>query len=461
MYKAIDVFSGTGGISLALKEFNIATVQYCEINSYSQKVLTERMLEGKIDKAPIHSDIRTLHVSPHTNLDMIFGGSPCTDLSSIGLRKGIIKGPQSSLFFEIIRIIDECPSIKIVFLENVANIIKCCIEEVINALISRGFDIFWILKSAASEGAPHLRNRWFCLATRNEKPNIVPIIHNVVQLQTNWDNEPDIRVVFRPSSNIKDDLFDTHWIQRSQCLGNAVVPIIVNLAFKELLHMHKNWTYLKEHLSEEFRIPLHHFKGSYPEIGIIMDSCFYIMPSKISKPIKNHQIDIKINDTLTFGNYPTPRHGVSHATNLSERSIHDLPTVLINTLKSKEYIKQFITEIPDKLYTILIPNINYIEWLMGYEKDWTRLKNIVKTQEIVPSTSLEIASEEHEKGDAVIAITKKWKGNGLHLYMKEVHPGKPVKEIIKYWHDLPENEKVVFKNKAKVLSGETSAFDKT
>ena len=98
---------------------------------------------------------------------------------------------------------------------------------------------------------------------------------------------------------------------------------------------------------------------------------------------------------------------------------------------------------------------------MGYEKDWTRLKNIVKTQEIVPSTSLEIASEEHEKGDAVIAITKKWKGNGLHLYMKEVHPGKPVKEIIKYWHDLPENEKVVFKNKAKVLSGETSAFDKT
>ena len=31
MYKAIDVFSGTGGISLALKEFNIATVQYCEI----------------------------------------------------------------------------------------------------------------------------------------------------------------------------------------------------------------------------------------------------------------------------------------------------------------------------------------------------------------------------------------------------------------------------------------------
>ena len=456
MYKAIDVFSGTGGISLALKEFNIATIQYCEINSYSQKVLTERMQEGKLDKAPIHSDMRTLHMSPHTHPDMIFGGSPCTDLSTIGLRKGIVKGPQSSLFFEIVRIIDECPSIKIVFLENVANIIKCGIDEVITALVSRGFDIFWILKSAASEGAPHLRNRWFCLATRHEMPNIiVQRTDNAVQLQSNWDVEPDIRVVFRPCSNIKDDLFDSHWIQRSQCLGNAVVPIIVNLAFKELMHMQKNWTYLKEHLSEEFRIPLHHFKGSYPEIGIIMDSCFYIMPSKISKQIKNHHIDIKINDTLTFGNYPTPRHGVSHATNLSDRTIHDLPTILINTLKSKEYIQQFITDIPDKLYTILIPNVNYIEWLMGYEKDWTKLKNIVnKTQEIenIPST----INEETEHVTTI--IPKKWKGNGLHVYMKEVHPGKPVKEIIKHWQDLPETEKNIFKNKAKLLQIQNTVF---
>lgn len=48
----LDLFSGIGGITLALKEF-VKTVAYCEIDPYCQSVLLSRMQEGNLPKAPI------------------------------------------------------------------------------------------------------------------------------------------------------------------------------------------------------------------------------------------------------------------------------------------------------------------------------------------------------------------------------------------------------------------------
>jgi len=149
---AVDVFSGTGGISLALRGL-VHTLQYCEINPYCQAVLSQRMKEGKLDKAPIHADISTLHISPLTSPNMIVGGFPCQDISSMGLQNGIAEGTRSGLFLEIMRIVDECPSIHAVFLENVHNILKCGIQEVITELAARGFHFQWTTRSAGSMGA--------------------------------------------------------------------------------------------------------------------------------------------------------------------------------------------------------------------------------------------------------------------------------------------------------------------
>lgn len=161
----IDVFSGIGGISLALKGY-VNTVLYCEQNAYCQAVLTERMKQGTLDKAPIHPDIKTLYMPNGSKPRMIGGGFPCQDISGIGLQKGIEEGERSSLFFEIMRIVDECKSIDFVFLENVANISKCGMKEVVTELKKRGFNFQWLTRSASSMGAPHVRSRWFCLAIR-------------------------------------------------------------------------------------------------------------------------------------------------------------------------------------------------------------------------------------------------------------------------------------------------------
>lgn len=78
----VDLFSGIGGIAMGLKATSaIKTIAYCEINPYCQSVLVDRMMEDKLDKALIHSDIKTPHLSDGPK--MLCGGFPCTDMLPI------------------------------------------------------------------------------------------------------------------------------------------------------------------------------------------------------------------------------------------------------------------------------------------------------------------------------------------------------------------------------------------
>lgn len=60
MLNGLDLFSGIGGLSIALEDW-VRTTAYCEIDRYAQGVLLSRMQSGEIDSAPIWSDIKTLN----------------------------------------------------------------------------------------------------------------------------------------------------------------------------------------------------------------------------------------------------------------------------------------------------------------------------------------------------------------------------------------------------------------
>jgi DNA (cytosine-5)-methyltransferase 1 len=158
----LDLFSGIGGISLALKPW-VKTVAYCERDKYAQAVLLSRMAEGKIDKAPIWDDVTTLDGRQFRgNVDIIFGGFPCQDISSAGKQKGM-GAERSGLFFEIMRLAEEIkPSF--IFLENVAAIRTKGLDRVVWELSRLRYDCRWGMLSAFDVGAPHKRERWFCLA---------------------------------------------------------------------------------------------------------------------------------------------------------------------------------------------------------------------------------------------------------------------------------------------------------
>jgi site-specific DNA-cytosine methylase len=73
----LDLFSGIGGIALALHPW-VQTVAYCEIEKYPQKVLLKNMENGNLDPAPIYPDVTTLKGEDLEHpIDIITGGFPC------------------------------------------------------------------------------------------------------------------------------------------------------------------------------------------------------------------------------------------------------------------------------------------------------------------------------------------------------------------------------------------------
>lgn len=161
----LDLFSGIGGISMALSEY-VKTIGYVEIDKYAQSVLLSRMVDGSIETAPIFRDITKLDGRKlRGHVDIISGGFPCQDISVAGNGKGL-EGQRSGLFFEVVRLTKEIrPSF--VFLENVPAIRTRGLEQVIKAFAEVGYDCRWTMLTAASVGANHKRERWFLLANTN------------------------------------------------------------------------------------------------------------------------------------------------------------------------------------------------------------------------------------------------------------------------------------------------------
>lgn len=267
MLNGLDLFSGIGGISIALGSW-VRTVAYCEQDRFAQSVLLSRMSEEKLDKAPIWDDVTTLRGDMLPSIDIIFGGFPCQDLSVAGIGKGL-EGERSGLFYEIVRLTKETRA-KFVFLENVPGIRTRGLSEVIREFTEMGYDCRWTCLSASSVGAPHKRERWFLLANSNSKS---------VQLQSGWGEwkkrkdkiQPklSLEIGFNTDSNgISEGIrqsekrqqnIESLWTLESddwddnaqfflrvdngvrdrshqiKCLGNSVVPFQVKTAFEKLI----------------------------------------------------------------------------------------------------------------------------------------------------------------------------------------------------------------------------------
>jgi DNA (cytosine-5)-methyltransferase 1 len=265
MLNGLDLFSGIGGISLALSPW-VRTVAYCENDRYAQSVLLSRMHQGSLHHAPIWDDVRTIRMGIFPSgltIDIICGGFPCQDISLAGTGKGLA-GERSGLFFEIARLVGELRP-RFVFLENVPAISVRGLDRVLMEFTALGYDCRWTIVSAAELGAPHLRERWFLLAhaddsgrrellqqeqkrRRGTTPDIrsdgetqlmadsdgkglerrwreEPQQHRFTESSW-WAVEPDVGRVANGISNRS---------HRLKCLGNSVVPLQAREAFKRLI----------------------------------------------------------------------------------------------------------------------------------------------------------------------------------------------------------------------------------
>jgi DNA (cytosine-5)-methyltransferase 1 len=172
-YTAGSLFSGIGGIDLAFSLAGFDILFQVEIDEFCQKVLAKHSKEYW-PNAEIFADVRAVGQHNLPTVDILFGGFPCQDISNAGKREGLVAGKRSSLWFEFARIISELRP-GIVLLENVEAITTPRKKEdgqlsppdmavVVDTLASMGYSARWGIIAASDAGAPHQRNRWFCLA---------------------------------------------------------------------------------------------------------------------------------------------------------------------------------------------------------------------------------------------------------------------------------------------------------
>lgn len=159
--KALELCAGYGGLSLAMEWLHGWETPYvAEIHEGANKVLAARF-----PSAVNIGDIRVNQWSDFIGeVDAILAGFPCQDISSAGTRKGI-SGERSGVWryvAEAIRVIRP----RIVFLENVAAIRfrNRGLDTVLGDLAEARYDARWTCIRASDVGAPHHRERWFCLA---------------------------------------------------------------------------------------------------------------------------------------------------------------------------------------------------------------------------------------------------------------------------------------------------------
>jgi DNA (cytosine-5)-methyltransferase 1 len=156
----LELCAGYGGLGIAVEQLtgdNVTVV--AEVHKAACEVMAYRFPD-----APNIGDIRYQRWDDlPDDIDTITAGFPCQDISNAGKREGI-KGERSGIWYNVasaVRVIRP----RYVFLENVGALRNRGQGAVLTSLHEIGYDAAWTSIRASDIGAPHQRERWFCVAT--------------------------------------------------------------------------------------------------------------------------------------------------------------------------------------------------------------------------------------------------------------------------------------------------------
>ena len=241
----ISFCTGYGGIELGLKRagLDFRTVCYVEIEAFACANLVAKIEQGKMDSAPIWSDIKTFDGKPFCGkVHGVIGGYPCQPFSHAGQRKGT-DDPRHLWPY----ILEHVRTIRPLwcFFENVSGHLTLGFDEVFKSLRGLGYAVeaglftAWEVEEAI---LPHERQRLFILAYSNGeglerlRPNI--------QIKRNVSQKRNAKCDFNGGLSLWNQaaaklLRETdgaaNRVDELRLLGNGVVPQCAELAFRTLL----------------------------------------------------------------------------------------------------------------------------------------------------------------------------------------------------------------------------------
>ncbi|WP_068920881.1 DNA cytosine methyltransferase [Planobispora rosea] len=156
-----SVCTGYGGLDLAVG----AVLGTCPAWVADPDPGATRILAHRYPDVPNLGDITAVDWATVPPVDILTAGFPCQDLSYAGRGAGIKEGTRSGLWFTIAHAVGLLRP-RLILLENVAAIVarRPGLDVVTADLAALGFDAEWTCVRACDVGAPHRRERWFCLA---------------------------------------------------------------------------------------------------------------------------------------------------------------------------------------------------------------------------------------------------------------------------------------------------------
>jgi len=189
--KAISLFSGAGGFEQGFDRAGIETQLMVEIDEKAQAVLRRHYPETELiadvrdvqqDSSSAQGDRRHLEgtnnstdlerirsgvASEGSDIDLVYGGFPCQDVSVAGHRKGLA-GERSGLWFEFHRIVSQLQP-RWVVIENVRGLLSSNkgrdFEVILEGLDELGYGVSWAVLDAQHVGVPQRRAKVFIVAS--------------------------------------------------------------------------------------------------------------------------------------------------------------------------------------------------------------------------------------------------------------------------------------------------------
>lgn len=204
---------------------------YCDNDPRVTHVLRRLMASRVLPRAPIVDDVKDLSEIVKTvggrPVHMLFASFPCVGFSTAGLNAGL-QQEGTALFFDTVKVIRALKPSMVLF-ENVAAITNAGnaadFRTAIGAVMRAGYEVRWTTCSARSVGAPHVRERWFCLCTAKSGGVFPRLKVPSTSARSPWSlrGMPPLTAV--PEGD---------WLARVGMMGNAIVPLAARLAFFRL-----------------------------------------------------------------------------------------------------------------------------------------------------------------------------------------------------------------------------------
>lgn len=196
-FSFIDLFAGIGGFRMAAQNLGGTCVFSSEWDAHAQKTYFANY--GEVPFGDITTEQTKSFIPEH--FDMLCAGFPCQPFSYAGEKKGFEDKTRGTLFFDICKILERHHP-PMVFLENVKGLVSHdqgkTLETVIYSLRNLGYFPHWKVLSSLDFGLPQKRERWYCVAFRENIPFDFPqplgghpTLRDIVDIN---DNSPELKL---------------------------------------------------------------------------------------------------------------------------------------------------------------------------------------------------------------------------------------------------------------------------